>query len=260
MLDILASDFYKLGKSRAFWLCLALCLLFAVIMVAAMQAGITRITGGRGGGAFIAGIAENVSAAFALTIFIPASFHLIVIAVFVSLFVASEFNFGTMKNTLSRGAPRPKVFFSKIIVCSFSSMFMFLAFVIAIIVTGVFFWGPGGMAPLAQMVSMVSLQGLMVLGYTALFTFVSMSLRGTGGAIATNVLTVTVAPTLLAALSMLLDAQVRLDDFWLEWGVSNLASYTPEPGHVIRGVLIAFFWGLASIAAGLVLFSKQDVK
>lgn len=266
MLNILKSDFYKLIKSRAFWVCIVLCMAFAVFMVTAMHVGISSGHFGNGGGGpggmTLEELIENISATWALLAYLDMGLHLIFIAVFVSIFVSSEFHFGTMKNVLSRGASRINVFLSKIIVCSFASVIILLAFVLAMLVSGTFAWGydPNGIATLNEMISMVALQGLMVLGYAALFTFISMSIRGTGGAIAANVILVMMAAYLFGAISMLFGGSINLGDYWLEWGVSNLAEYSPATEYIIQGIIIAFVWGIASIVAGLTFFKKQDVK
>ena len=255
MLRILESDFYKLGKSRAFWYSFFSCSAFAVFMVTAMYAGT-----GRGGPA--AHFAGGVGAVFVLPLLFPMGFHLTFIAIFSSVFVAAEFGHGTMKNALSKGAARSKVYISKLVVCAFSSVFMLLGFAFAILVSATIAWGfdPGGLVRIVDLVSMVSLQGLMVVAYTALFTFVSMTVRGTGGAIAINVLTVMMASVLLGALSLLFGEGVNLGSYWLEWGVTNLAVYAPTGQTLARGVAIAFAWGIGSTAIGLLLFGRQDVK
>ena len=261
MRNILKSDLFKLYKNKAFWICLLLSVAVAVLMVLAIQAGINNITGNMGHVPF-AGILGLISGVGALTIFIPMNFHLIFIAVFSSLFVASEFQTGTIKNTISRGAGRVNVFFSKFIVTAFASIVMFLAFVIAIVVTGTILWGfdPGGIVTGISLLSMIALQALTVLAFSALFTFTSMTLRGTGGAIAANVIIVTMASTLFSAISLLLPNDFNLNDYWLDWNLSNLATYSPDGAYVIQGVVIAVGWSVVSIIVGVSMFKMRDIK
>jgi len=99
-------------------------------MVVAMQAGISRVPSmsDHQEAAQFTALAEKASGVFALEQFLPVGFNLIFIGVFVAIFVSSEFGFGTMKNTLSRGAERIKVFFSKFIVCSGAALVMLFLF------------------------------------------------------------------------------------------------------------------------------------
>jgi len=266
MLNILKSDFYKLKKNKAFWICTILCVVFAVFMVTAMQVGMNRALANPYSGdpemIQMAEMAENISGVSALQQFLPMGFNIIFIGVFIAIFVSSEFGYGTMKNTLSRGAERTKVFFSKFIVCSCAALVMLLAFIGAMLTAGSIAWGfdPNGVATFSNMFGMIALQSLLILAYTALFVFISMALRGTGGAIATNIICVTMASTLLGAVSMLFSGAVDLSDYWLEWSLSKFAVLSPPSGDVIQGIFIALGWGVASIAVGTTLFKKIDVK
>ena len=189
-------------------------------------------------------------------------FNIFVIAAFVPIFIASEFQYGTMKNTLSRGAGRIKVYFSKFIVCTFADLVMLMAFILAFLAAGSTLWGydPNGIATFSRLIVMVSLQALMIIAYTALFTFTSMTLRGTVGAIATNVACLAMVSMVLGAISILFSETFNLADYWIGWGVSNLTTLTPASGDIIQGVIITLAWGIASIAAGTTLFKKADVK
>ena len=261
MRNILKSDFYKLKKSKAFWICSLLCIAIAVMMVVAMQAGLSRASSMRDQreAAQFTALADNASGVFALEQFLPMGFNLIFIGVFVAIFVSSEFGSGTMKNTLSRGAERLKVFFSKFIVCSVAALIMLFLFIAALLAVGSILWG-FGTATFAGMLGLILLQSLMVIAFTALFVFISMTLRGTGGAIATNIICVTMMSTLLGAISMLFGDSISLGDYWLDWGVSQFAVLSPPSGDIIQGLLIAFGWGIVSLVVGTTLFKKIDVK
>jgi len=266
MLNILKSDFYKLKKSKAFLVCTILCIAFAVLMVTAMQVGMNQALANPNSNdpemMQFAEMASQASGIWALTYFLPMGFNIIFVGVFVAIFVSSEFGFGTMKNTLSRGADRIKVFFSKFVVCSCAALVMLFAFIVALLTAGSILWGfdPSGIVTLSNMLGMISLQSLMIVAFTALFVFISMTMRGTGGAIATNIICVTMASTLFGAISMLFGGSINLSDYWLSWGVSKLATLAPPSGDVVQGILIALGWGIASIVAGTTLFKKIDVK
>ena len=268
MHNIIKADFYKLIKSKAFWINTILCIVFAVLMVTALNAGISRAKN------FpdrvmddaemrqMAAMGENISGVAALTQFLPMGFNMIFVGVFVAIFISSEFSNGTMKNTLSRGAERVKVFFSKFIVCSTAAIVMLLAFIATMLAAGSIAWGfdKAGTATFANMLGMISLQALIMLAYTALFTFISMTMRSSGGSIATNIICITMVSTLLGAISMLFGGSIKLGDYWLESALSKLAVLSPPSGDILQGILIALGWGVASLAIGTTLFKKVDVK
>lgn len=264
MLNILKSDFYKLRKSKAFWICTFLCIAFAFLMVSALQVGITRAIANPNDPelAQMLEMQPQLSGVFAVTTFLPMGFNIIFVGVFIAIFVSSEFAFGTMKNTLSRGAERIKVFFSKFVVCGSAALVMLLAFIATLLTAGSIMWGfdPGGIATYSGLLGIVLLQALMIIAFTALFVFISMTMRGTGGAIATNIICVTMASTLLSAISMLFGGAINLSDYWLMWGVEKLAAISPPSGDIWQGIFIALGWGIASMVIGSVLFKKIDVK
>jgi len=264
MLNILKSDFFKLKKNRSFWVCVLVCIAFGVLMVVAMQVGMSRAVANPNDPEFgqMVDMISKASGVWALEYFLPMGFHIMIVGIFVAIFISSEFSFGTIKNTLSRGADRAKVFFSKFLVCSSAALVMLFMFIIAILTAGSIVWGYdiNGIATFSSMLGMVSLQSLVIVAYTALFTFVSMTIRANGGAIATNIICTMMASTLLGAISMLFGGNINLSDYWLEWAASKLATLTPASGDVMQGIIIAVAWGIASILIGTVLFKKQDVK
>lgn len=251
MLNILKSDFYKLRKSRAFWICTLVCMVLAVLFASVVQAGVTN-----------AEAVDGRGAAEMLATVLFTGFNIFVIAVFVPMFTASEFQYGTIKNTLSRGAGRVKVFFSKFIVCACADLVMLMVFILAFLASGSALWGydPNGIGVFSGLITMIPLQALMIIAYTALFTFTSMTLRGTVGAIATNVASLAMVTMLLSTISTIFSETFNLADYWIGWGVSNLATLTPASGDIIQGVIIALAWSVASIAVGTTLFKKVDVK
>jgi len=90
MLNIIKSDFFKLGKNRTFFVCTLLCAIFAILMVVGLNATVSGVPGGNF-------VVQTFSGVGTLAFFTPMGFHLILIAVFASTFVAAEFHAGTVK-------------------------------------------------------------------------------------------------------------------------------------------------------------------
>ena len=264
MLNILKADFYKLKKSRFFWICLALCLVFGIVMVVAIQAE-TQIDLQSGAGhdyETALETAANASAVWGLKRFLPTNFSALIAGVFIAVFVTSEFSYGTMKNTLSRGADRAKVFFSKFLVCGAASLAMQVLFLAGLIAAGTVVWGydPQGIATPGGLAGVILSQLLVMLGFTALFTFTSMAIRANGGAIAVNILCSTMISMAFSALGMLLGIKIAVNDYWIGGVVEKLATIPAVSGDVLHGILVVLAWGVASLAVGTTLFKKMDVK
>jgi len=265
MLNILKSDFYKLKKSKAFWICTALCLVFGVLMVTAfhveIQSDLSRF--GPGDHDYDNALLKSqaASAVWGLEQFLPMNFNVLLVGVFIAVFVTSEFSYGTIKNTLSRGADRVKVFFSKFIVCGLAAVIMQTLFISALLTAGSIVWGfdPHGLSTPGSLLSVILSQMLAILSFAALFTFISTAMRSNGGSIATNIICSTMVSMLFTALSMLFGGNIVLNDYWIGGVVSKLATVTPASGDVAHGIIVTAAWGIASVLVGTTLFNKMDV-
>jgi ABC-type transport system involved in multi-copper enzyme maturation, permease component len=267
MLNILKSDFYKLKKSSAFWICTALCVVFGVMMVFYMQRQLAaaQLPGHDHDLDPLIPLLPHLSGVFMmgnLMSVLGNTPHILIMGVFTAIFVSSEFIFGTMKNTLSRGAERTKVIFSKFIVCSIASLVMLGVYTLATLITGTMVWGfdPQKAATFSGILPMLLTQSILVLSFTMIFVFTSMSMRSNGGAIAVNVICVVLVSLLLSAISSLLGPTVDLGKYWLTNNIATLATISPASGDIIQGIFVALGWSVAAILAGIGLFKTQDVK
>ncbi|MFP3155008.1 ABC transporter permease [Lachnospiraceae bacterium ZAX-1] len=268
MRNILKSDFYKLKKSKAFWICAVLSLVLGVFLVIAMQAGMNiaqseleRVATDPEYRSMLA-MVPNAGGAWMLGNILSMGLNTIFVGVFVGIFVSSEFVYGTMKNTISRGAGRIKVFASKFFVCACAALLMLLTFMAAALVTGTAIWGfdPNGIVTVSGMLGMILPQVLLTLAFTALFTFISTTLRSSGGAMAVNIICVTMASTLLSALNTLFGGRINLNHYWIGGAMNKLATITPASDDIVRGVIIAVCWRVAALLFGTIVFKKRDVK
>jgi len=265
MPKVLAADFYKLARSKAFWICSAVGVAISILMVVAMKAMINHaLSGGAGTRGYQEGqaMAQSASAVWAITQFLPQNFIIVLAGVFAAIFITAEFGYGTMKNTLSRGAERLHVFASKFLISTLAALVMFALSLLALVIAGSIAWGfdPQGAVSAGGFAAMIGLQALLLVGFVALFTFLGMTIRSTGGAIATNIIAVMMVSTLLSALNALFSATLDFSSYWLGGAVSTLATTSLVTRDVVRGIIVALVWGVVSLVAGGWLFRRQDVK
>ena len=165
MLNLLKSDFYKLGKARYFWVCLILTMALAAGTVFLMdftykmageqmaqqveqkqqamdENGINVTSQG------VPASREELSASRQMVAFFAGNTTLI-LAVLISLFVGSEFNHGTIKNIASKNYSRSQIYASKLaagVLCGILFTFIYAAVSMA---TATILWGFGNVAPQA---------------------------------------------------------------------------------------------------------------
>jgi len=250
LLNILKSDFYKLGKSKTFLICTLLSVGMSLLLVATMT------------NPEAADMFGEQSGIGALTGLLAMNAHLQVIAAFVTVFVTLEFRLGTIKNTISRGAGRVQVILSKFLVSSVASIIILLAFMLTIMLSGTILWGfdPSGIVTISGLIRMLTLQILITIAYTALFTFISIAFRNLAGALVTSFVYVAIFPFILGGLTHLFGGGIDFSRFSLEWAMANLATLSPAPGDILRGVIIALIWMAVALEIGMGIFYKRDVK
>lgn len=176
MSGLLKSDFYKLSKMKSFPICL--------LIVVALTVGSVFIQDYSA--QFLGeGIVYNGSNQLLSTF---AGDCKIFIAIVVSIFAASEFGFGTIKNTASRGFSRISIYFSKLVVSCFIALMIQLVYSIAYTGTATILWGFGEVSASywPETLKIVGLEFLLTFAYTAVFVMVAMLIRQSGGAIAIN--------------------------------------------------------------------------
>jgi ABC-2 type transport system permease protein len=265
MINLLKSEFYKLKKSKGFYILLALCVVFPVILAFAYKGVAATAAAGNPDMQDILVMSRQFSGAWftgnALSME-GMAIHSLIIAIFVSIFVAMEFNHGTMKNIVSKGFNRTQVYFSKFLTATTAALVMLITFMIASTIIGTILWGfdSQGIASLGNFMTLFLTQGFLIVAYTAVFVFVAMSLRSNGASIGVNICLVILVGTLLEAVNLLFHNNVNLLNYWIGGNISNLTTLNPSSSDVLRGVIVAGVYTVVATAAGFTLFKKQDIK
>jgi ABC-2 type transport system permease protein len=263
MLNIIKSDFYKMVKSKSFWICVLICVGFAFLSVGVYQSVINNALTdpNHSEHANMIKMAPLVSGAWTLEFFVSMAFQFLIVGIFIATFLSPEFSHGTMKNALTRGVNRVKVFLSKFLVCSCVSVLMTLMYILALLFAGTVVWGfdPNGIFSLTGLINALALQSLLAISFAALYTFISFSIRSYGIAMATIIMSVIMGGKIMGAVGAIIGME-HLDSFWLEWGVSSMATYAPASSDITQSIIVALGWGIVSIIAGSALFKKFDVQ
>ena len=256
-MNIIKSEFYKLKKSKLFYICMLICAMIPAIMAIAIMAGV-QTRGAEG----MSAIVEDISGATFLAEIMGLALLPTVLAVFVSIFVSSEFHNGTMKNYVSKGFNRVRIYLSKLAVSGAAVLAMYAVHAAVSLALGTALWGfdPSGSAAVSGVVTMLLGEGLLLLAYTSVFVLVSMWLRSSGASVAVTICAASVLPTIFMAIDLMLLDVVSLSSFWISGNVSALASITPESGAVPQGLIVGFCYLIGGTVLGSLLFKKQDIK
>ena len=106
-----------------------------------------------------------------------------VIAVFVSIFVGTDYSNGTIRNKIIVGHTRWNIYFSKLIVCAASDIIFHLVYILAVLISGGLIIG--GLTLSAEKIVFFTLvSSSSILALTALLLFLSMTFQSkTAGAV-----------------------------------------------------------------------------
>lgn len=254
-MNIIKSEFYKLKKSKLSWICLIVCAVAACIIPVAVKQAIAM-----GEHEFEAAAGGAINALF-FSLGMP--IFTLVCALFTSIFVSSEFHNGTMKNYVSKGFDRKKLYLSKCLVCAVAVTAMFLVYVLLMLASGSIFLGfaPAGTFKGGVFVGVMFIIWLLIMAYTVVFVAMGMQLRSNGAAIATNICLVAILPTLMSALDYLFKfTSFKISQLWIGGNLSAIATMTPTTGNIISAVIVGVAWLLLAGIGGMFLFKKQDIK
>lgn len=254
-MNMVKAEFYKLRKSKPFWVLLLICALMAAVLPFALQQAVAS------GEPEVQGI--SLSAVDMLCYSFGMPLLTLAAAIFTSIFVSGEFHHGTMKNHVSKGFSRHKILLSKYLACAAAVTAMLAVYIPVVLISGTIFFGfdPQGIFRAATFIQMLLVLWLLIMAYTAVFVATGMSLRSNGASIATNICLVSIFPTLLGALDFLLGSfGIKISKLWIEASVSAVASMKPAAGALVTGIVVGFVWLLAAGIGGTMLFQRQDIK
>ncbi len=260
MNNILKSDFYRLFRSKAFYICTAVAVLFMSLNIFILYWASKTVEGEMSNYY----IMPKDGITFGLSVFSNGN-NLIIIGIFAAIFVAAEFAHGTMKNAVSKGFSRVLIYGSKLITIMAATFLMhFVNFIIGTLICTVLTGNLGSFTGefVANMFKIMGIELLLNFALAALFVFIGMVIRNLGGVIAINVIGVlSVEPLIYTLLELLFDHKVQISNYSL---LNNIARFIPSTtaagSDYLRAVIVAAAYLVISAGIGIFAFRKSDVK
>ena len=264
MISLIKSEFYKLGKTKAFYLLMAICAALAIAIAFALKSGAAMAAANPGNADLqdMAKFQDSFGGAWFVGYSLGNGLQAVIIAIFVSIFIAVEFNYGPMKNIISRGFNRTQEYLAKLITSVVASMCLLAVYMLAGLLTGTALWGfdPHGVASVGSLLTLFLTQTLLIISYTSIFVFVAMSLRNNGASIGANISIVLMGTFVVQAVSLLFHTKINLMNYWISECITQLATLNPVSADVTRGIIVAVGYTLLATVLGSILFNKQDIK
>lgn len=251
MLNLLRADFYKLRRSKSFYICLGIIAFFVTYVIIDFNSS--------------AHLKEQLSTStfhwvymlFKERSFLP-YFIPMLQAIFITMLITSEYSTGTIKDPVSLGFSRTKVYISKLITVSVGSIIMMLVAVFFTGITAVFVFGIYGsfsMYDLLLFVRMFLIQSLLYTAYGSIFLMIAFLIKNIGGTMAFNVL----FSLILGSLGSMVG-----DSYWgrilLLMNFSPTAMPHPLAVDIRLAIAAALSYLILCVGIGGFTFKKQDIK
>lgn len=271
MIKLLRSDLYRLFRSKAFYICM---IIYAVLI---------------SGTAFLMNwsfkvIESNQEAIVGETITIQTTAETlfkdgisygisslsdgtiqILLAIVISIFITAEFSYGTMKNIVSKGYQRPKIYLSKLITMVIMTLIMlivgFLSGTIAVTIitgklgtfTGTYLW---------EVMRVVGIETLLHIALASVFAMIAMVIRNNGGSIAGSIIGVSLFGTLIyQLLELIFKNKVKFSQYSLQYNIGLYRlDIAPPMDDIIRSIIVGIAFLVLSTVIGIIAFKNTDIK
>lgn len=285
MINLIRSEIYKLKKSRAFMICTLLCIVFALLgpillnfskeMLETMpkemledptmQSALMSDSGlhiGIGSSTSLLATDEMTGTWYVGQLF-PGNALELFLAIFISIFVTAEFATGTIKNVVSKGFGRGKIYLAKLIVSSIASVIMLLIYTIVGFMAGIVVFGLGEchITTVLEILRLVGIQIVFHIALTAIFVMIGMTVRSVAGTLTVNILTLVFVGTIISASNLIIGRNaIDLTQYWIPSIITATSNLTMQANDIIRNILVAMVYFIGSSWIGSKLFQKQDIN
>lgn len=256
MFSVLKSDFYKLFCRKAFYICGLISGLVGVLLVVLInnEFPYAKELGYNGINSTYIGLGQVTLLA----------------TIFLSMFVSSEFSYGTIKNMCSRGISRAGIYLSKIIIGIFTSITYILFTAFCGFVSGSLMWGVGELKS-EDFWSILRLFGLFILAEACLqsiFIMIGFLIRHSGGTVSANLgiyvtANILIFPILDYGIKSLkwFELKESTSQYWVGSYVQTfMSSLELDQAVINRGIIVCLVYFVISLIIGITTFYRRDVR
>ncbi len=272
MSGLIKAEFKKLFKTRSLIVCSIIAIAIAAFSIYSMNMSYRTLTDNETMEMFISTMGEDMMdelipmlmagkdamSLISSIIFSDSSIY-IFIAICVSIFVASEYTMGTLKNTISRGFSKGQVYFSKALVSSVASVILAVVYIIGGTVSAFICAEAGESFNIGELLVEFLTYILIVIGLSMLFFMTAMIIKKTGVAIVVCL----AAPTIInMIITMFARTAENIEDytrFWLP-NTFSIVKSSYSDGTIFIPILIAIGYIVLTYFIGSLVFSKRDIK
>lgn len=275
MHNLIRSELYKLFHSRSFWTLLIISAVTGLIIVLIFQgmmtltakdSGLNRMGAGQNGFQISVSGSDaaddfNISGISLMMETFSGNLYQTLILIFTSIFTAMEFSHGTVRNTVSRGLGRGRIYLAKYLCNAAASLLFTFAAMATSFAAASVLWGTGPITGsfALTLLQTILVQLLLLAAYSGVCMFIAILFRSSGGAVALNFCLLIFLPSLLSLSGIFTGGRLQLERYWLVNCASSIASPAPDVAALCTAVISGVITLLLSVFLGVFCFKKRDI-
>ncbi len=270
---LMKADFYKLKKSRSWFVCIVVAFVIGVIMsvlyymawkMVGNNVEFTRTLMESLGSDektindMLMVVPDNNSWAYISTALADTNV-LYITAIVISIFVSSEYSMGTIKNSVSRGCPRTAVYFSKLIFSLAAMVTVVVSYLLGSGMVGCILFGFSAKISAGQI--LLTLAGYIVQFAAAgsVFVMIAVLMRKTGYAVAFSIVIPMLITSLLQVAAISVNNSNLFSRFWLFLSITSTQNFCLN-GEAYVPFLVGTAYLVLSALVGIIVFRRQELK
>lgn len=247
--NLIRAEWYKMGKDRSFW--------FLIFLLAAISIFYPLLIVFDKGAEFIT--LSNFYQSDLLT----ANNYVIKLfpCILAGFFISKEFSSGTMKNMVSSGNSRARIYFAKLIVFSMGAIIISLILPLLLTGTTAIYLGFPDMPEWGYFAKTIGFIALYAAAYASLMALFAIVLPDSGKAIAFMIIFFQISESLITTLAKYVPIFENLPNhsiFLLLWNIENVESFSN--GELLNMILVPIVSFAVFGFLGSLLFKNKEIK
>lgn len=286
MLNLINAELYKLKKSKTFKICIVISIILSTILASKFiqkfsypenffqqnelgkflysltsekNATTFSLFGvGTGWNVLIMSTENAISyTVSSIGLGAPISF---LFSIFISIFISTEFNNGTIKNIITKGYKRKTIYFSKLIVSCISSVLFLYIFLIFSFINGFINYGIGNINDKLLYTTFIFFiyQTFIHISISAVFTMFSMLFKNIIVSLCSCLFILPMFTSMFQFIDIFTSS--NLYSYWISYQSSVFNTLEIVETDLIRGLSISSFYLIISTLIGIYFFKKCDIK
>ncbi len=260
MLKLLRADFYRLFRSKSFYICTLVAIALSLMDLWISYVAYKTMPEQK---EVFAAILPDSGIDFGIKVLANGNVEML-LSIIIAIFITAEFSHGTMKNVVSKGYSKIKIYFSKYItMLTATYIVLFLGMIIGTI-NATFTSGKLGdfnAENVAWIFKSLGIEIVLNAAFVAILVLVSMIVRNLGGVIAINILGVmTVMPLIFMLLQYIAKGKIKFTEYDLFTNITTSIAKGTQTSDLLRAVIVGCIYFILMTGIGIFAFKKSDIK